>query len=114
MRDILAVSPLQSGLEINDVDSQLGTGGIRSVVPEKLRFHIDWCERGDSNPHGFTRQILSLVRLPIPPLSQRVPQKIVSHLPLCLTLPLAFSIIATLYAVPPIYVRILLPLLAYE
>jgi hypothetical protein len=29
-----------------------------------------WCERGDSNPHGFTRQILSLVRLPIPPLSQ--------------------------------------------
>ena len=32
----------------------------------------DWCERGDSNPHGFTRQILSLVRLPIPPLSQRL------------------------------------------
>ncbi len=29
----------------------------------------EWCERGDSNPHGFTRQILSLVRLPIPPLS---------------------------------------------
>ena len=29
-----------------------------------------WCERGDSNPHGFPRQILSLVRLPIPPLSQ--------------------------------------------
>jgi hypothetical protein len=28
-----------------------------------------WCERGESNPHGFTRQILSLVRLPIPPLS---------------------------------------------
>src|SRR5882724_1917557 len=28
-----------------------------------------WCERGDSNPHGFPRQILSLVRLPIPPLS---------------------------------------------
>jgi len=31
-----------------------------------------WCERGDSNPHGLTRQILSLVRLPIPPLSQAV------------------------------------------
>ena len=30
-----------------------------------------WCERGDSNPHGFPRQILSLVRLPIPPLSHR-------------------------------------------
>ena len=29
----------------------------------------DWCERGDLNPHGFPRQILSLVRLPIPPLS---------------------------------------------
>ena len=29
-----------------------------------------WCERGDSNPHGLLRQILSLVRLPIPPLSQ--------------------------------------------
>src|SRR5271169_443546 len=40
---------------------------------EKGRFKIGpkaiWCERGDSNPHGFTRQILSLVRLPIPPLS---------------------------------------------
>jgi hypothetical protein len=39
---------------------------------EKGRFEIGpkfWCERGDSNPHGFTRQILSLVRLPIPPLS---------------------------------------------
>ena len=29
----------------------------------------EWCERGDSNPHGLPRQILSLVRLPIPPLS---------------------------------------------
>src|SRR6266481_5449902 len=29
-----------------------------------------WCERGDSNPHALRRQILSLVRLPIPPLSQ--------------------------------------------
>ncbi len=31
---------------------------------------MGWCERGDSNPHGLLRQILSLVRLPIPPLSQ--------------------------------------------
>ena len=31
----------------------------------------DWCERGDSNPHGLPRQILSLVRLPIPPLSRQ-------------------------------------------
>jgi hypothetical protein len=35
----------------------------------RYRPHSSWCERGDSNPHGFTRQILSLVRLPIPPLS---------------------------------------------
>ena len=28
-----------------------------------------WCERGDLNPHGLPRQILSLVRLPISPLS---------------------------------------------
>ena len=40
---------------------QAGVAGRRL---EKL-----WCERGDSNPHGFPRQILSLVRLPIPPLS---------------------------------------------
>jgi hypothetical protein len=30
----------------------------------------NWCERGDLNPHGLLRQILSLVRLPISPLSQ--------------------------------------------
>ena len=28
-----------------------------------------WCERGDSNPHGFPHQILNLARLPVPPLS---------------------------------------------
>src|SRR5277367_3579878 len=37
-------------------------------VKQKAR-EIEWCERGDLNPHGFPRQILSLVRLPIPPLS---------------------------------------------
>src|SRR5208283_873408 len=31
-----------------------------------------WCERGDLNPHGFPRQILSLVRLPISPLSHLI------------------------------------------
>jgi hypothetical protein len=39
------------------------TGGLERSDKNK------WCERGDSNPHGFPRQILSLVRLPIPPLS---------------------------------------------
>ncbi len=33
---------------------------------------VGWCERGDSNPHGLLRQVLSLVRLPIPPLSRGV------------------------------------------
>ena len=33
------------------------------------REDLFWCERGDSNPHALRRQILSLVRLPIPPLS---------------------------------------------
>ena len=36
----------------------------------------EWCERGDSNPHGFPRQILSLVRLPIPPLSHMLFQSV--------------------------------------
>ena len=32
-----------------------------------------WCERGDSNPHVFEgQQILSLPRLPIPPLSRPI------------------------------------------
>ena len=45
-----------------------GTGRMRcSYVGADRRSH--WCERGDSNPHGLPRQILSLVRLPIPPLS---------------------------------------------
>jgi hypothetical protein len=35
-----------------------------------LWFWGSWCERGDLNPHGLLRQILSLVRLPISPLSQ--------------------------------------------
>ena len=40
--------------------------GLSGLEPSNTNI---WCERGDSNPHGFTRQILSLVRLPIPPLS---------------------------------------------
>ena len=48
--------------------------GHNSGRSQKLRIRPclanSWCERGDSNPHGFPRQILSLVRLPIPPLSQ--------------------------------------------
>ena len=43
----------------NSVHQSAGRSGAREI----------WCERGDSNPHGLPRQILSLVRLPIPPLS---------------------------------------------
>jgi hypothetical protein len=32
-------------------------GTLRKLEREGLA--RDWCERGDSNPHGFTRQILS-------------------------------------------------------
>ena len=38
-------------------------------VPCNL-FPGQWCERGDSNPHPLRDQILSLARLPIPPLSR--------------------------------------------
>lgn len=31
-----------------------------------------WCERGESNPHTVRRQILSLVRLPVPPPSHPI------------------------------------------
>jgi hypothetical protein len=51
----------------NWVRTELGANG---KGPTQHQPPNHWCERGDSNPHGFTRQILSLVRLPIPPLSQ--------------------------------------------
>ena len=44
----------------------MGHRAVGDKIEEPANY---WCERGDSNPHGFTRQILSLVRLPIPPLS---------------------------------------------
>src|SRR6266404_8227965 len=40
-----------------------------------LLLTVLWCERGDSNPHTFRYQILSLARLPIPPLSQLMETK---------------------------------------
>jgi hypothetical protein len=45
---------------------------VKSSWVSARDLQMTWCERGDSNPHGFTRQILSLVRLPIPPLSLRL------------------------------------------
>ena len=53
-----------------DLDSDL-LASWREV--NEFSFHfvnsVLWCERGDSNPHTFRYQILSLARLPIPPLS---------------------------------------------
>ena len=52
----------------------------------------DWCERGDSNPHGLPRQILSLVRLPIPPLSPGVSDlEAISHTQNCKQNPVAIG-----------------------
>ena len=69
---VLAASPVMLAIKLARcaLDPHRGFAESRSrikfseFVPENC-----WCERGDSNPHGFTRQILSLVRLPIPPLS---------------------------------------------
>ena len=55
---------------VNRPDTELSPQPIRNQNPKSCPPISDWCERGDSNPHGFTRQILSLVRLPIPPLSR--------------------------------------------
>jgi hypothetical protein len=49
----------------------------------KIRFCASyWCERGDSNPHALRRQILSLVRLPIPPLSHALVSIVYQHSPI--------------------------------
>ena len=58
---------------VNKLDQPLPQLDATQTQPEPQEETTEsashWCERGDSNPHGFTRQILSLVRLPIPPLS---------------------------------------------
>ena len=51
-----------------DLDSDL-LASRGEVYNFCFHFSIRWCERGDSNPHTFRYQILSLARLPIPPLS---------------------------------------------
>src|SRR5215470_19727592 len=67
-----------------DLDSDL-LASRRDVY--EFSFHcysLQWCERGDSNPHTFRYQILSLARLPIPPLSQLNTSR-VHTLPACQT-----------------------------
>ena len=48
------------------MDTKLDTNEKGPILRSALTY---WCERGDLNPHGLPRQILSLVRLPISPLS---------------------------------------------
>ena len=51
---------------------------ISAQINHKHNFHQEsilpkdapWCERGDSNPHARRHKILSLARLPLPPLSR--------------------------------------------
>ena len=56
----------------NDDEKTDNSPFVRLIGESQSRAAADsgWCERGDSNPHGLPRQILSLVRLPIPPLSR--------------------------------------------
>ncbi len=49
-----------------------GTLAVLKCASRALALNCGWCERGDSTPHGLPRQLLRLVRLPVPPLS-RVP-----------------------------------------
>ena len=62
----VSVAEQRKSCETNQVGTKLGTTEDTQDSEGPVSA---WCERGDSNPHGFTRQILSLVRLPIPPLS---------------------------------------------
>jgi hypothetical protein len=48
-----------------------GDPGSRTSNVSQVAENKGWCERGDSNPHPLRDQILSLARLPIPPLSRR-------------------------------------------
>ena len=56
-------------LRFLDVNLRLGMTRVHIAKGIATEESQEWCERGDLNPHGFPRQILSLVRLPIPPLS---------------------------------------------
>src|SRR5262245_9255010 len=44
----------------------------RTNLPQLASNCTEECERGDSNPHALRHKILSLARLPIPPLSRCV------------------------------------------
>src|SRR5438046_3079135 len=58
------VSPPQPNRTTSDTSR-----GNRRTPPPREKKDVIRCERGDSNPQAFRRQILSLVRLPVSPLS---------------------------------------------
>ena|SRR5579862_8311673 len=45
---------------------------LKEKAHESWAFEIDWCGRGDSNPHALRRHPLKMVRLPVPPLPHGV------------------------------------------
>jgi hypothetical protein len=48
------------------------TGHVTQAMTEHYsckQWNCGGCEEGDSNPHSFRNQILSLARLPVPPSS---------------------------------------------
>src|SRR5690606_24466152 len=70
----LTLTPLWSCYSLETVPrtSPLGiknSGSWASGPDRKYVHRHNWCERRDSNPHGFLRLILSQVCLPIPPQS---------------------------------------------
>jgi hypothetical protein len=68
----LQIATLALNCENSEPQNPARPGRCREFSVERFRGlpKIDWeCERGDSNPHAFRHQILSLARLPIPPLS---------------------------------------------
>ena len=67
------VDPLGGHLHLHAA-LQLADTLHRNLHVDPLKHYVPirgWCERRDSNSHGFPHQVLSLARLPIPPHSHR-------------------------------------------
>src|ERR1043166_593511 len=54
-----------------DIETRRSRFPSVSTLDGIFSLFVFWCEGRDSNPHALRRQILSLVRLPIPPPSQK-------------------------------------------
>ncbi len=52
-----------------DTDSDAEGLGMRSLyISRKSKPGVEWCRRGDSNPHGLPHHPLKMACLPVPPL----------------------------------------------